>query len=250
VSARRRSSGGIVIVTRPEPEASATVARLAALGHAAIAAPLLRVVKVRARLPQPGRVQAVVLGSINAVRHLPARFRGVPVLAVGDATAEAATAAGFRSVASAKGDARDLAALAARRCDPAGAPLLLATARGAGGPLAADLRRRGFRVIRRVTYATRPLARLAEPARAALAGGGVLAVAFFSGSAGAAFARVARAERLTHTLGGITALAISPAVAAKLAPLGLGAVLTAARPDQESLLALLERPRKARRGPG
>jgi uroporphyrinogen-III synthase len=250
VTARRRRIGGTVIVTRPEPEASATVARLAALGHAAIAAPLLRVVAVPARLPQPERVQAVVVGSINAVRHLPARFRGVPVLAVGDATAEAASAAGFRSVASAMGDARDLAALAARRCDPAGAPLLLATARGAGGPLAADLRARGFRVLRRVTYATRPLPRLAAPARDALAGGGVVAVAFFSGSAASAFARVARAQRLTHTLPGVTALAISPAVAARLAPLGFGAVLTAARPDQDSLLALVGRARRVRGGPG
>lgn len=242
--------GGLVLVTRPEPEASATVARLAALGHAALAAPLLRIVRVPARLPSPGAVQAVVVGSINAVRHLPARFRSVPVLAVGDATAEAARAAGFGEVASARGDARDLAALAARLCDPDGAPLLLATARGAGGPLASDLRGRGFRVLRRVTYATRQLPRLTREARSALLSGLVGHAAFFSGSAAAAFARVARRERLSHTLGGITALAISPAVAARLAPVGFGMVLVAARPDQESLLALLGRTRTARGGRG
>jgi len=238
----------IVIVTRPEPDASATVERLAALGHRAIAAPLLRVESLPARLPRPGSVQAVLVASLNAVRRLPARFRAVPVLAVGDATAAAARAAGFRSVASAKGDARDLAALAAARCDPSGPPLLLVTARGAGGPLAADLRARGFRVLRRVAYTTRPLRRLAAPARAALARGEVRAVAFFSGSAATAFARVARAERLAHTLGGVTALAISPAVAARLAPLGFGAVLTASHPDQDSLLALLGRGRRSRGG--
>jgi len=244
------TGGRAVLVTRPEPEASGTVARLSALGIEGIAAPLLRVVARPVRLPPPASVQAVLVASINAVRRLPTRFRGVPLLAVGDATAEAARARGFRSVASARGDARDLAALAARLCVTEGKPLLLATAEGAGGPLAADLRARGFRVLRRVLYATRPVLRLSAAARATLAAGGVSHVAFFSGSAAAAFARVARAERLTHTLRGVTALAISPAVAAMVAPLGFGSVLTASRPDQESLLALLSRRRKARRGPG
>jgi uroporphyrinogen-III synthase len=232
-------AGRLILVTRQEPEASATAARLAALGHRALAAPLLRIEKRPARLPPARAVQALVLGSINAVRHLPARLRGLPVLAVGDATAEAAEAAGFRAVASAGGDARDLAALATRRCDPAGGPLLLATAEGAGGPLADDLRRRGFRVLRRVTYRARPLRRLGQEATGALLAGEVGHVLFFSGSAAAAFARVAQAGGLTHTLGGVTALAISPAAAVPLAPLPFGAVVTAARPDQESLLARL-----------
>lgn len=231
---------GLVLVTRQEPEASATVARLAALGLHGIATPMLSIEAVPARLPPSRAVQAVVLGSINAVRHLPTRLRSLPVLAVGDATAETARARGFANVESASGDARDLAALASRRCDPAGAPLLLATARGAGGPLAADLRRLGFRVLRRVTYRARPLPVLPEAAAAALAKGRVGHVMFFSGSAARVFGRVARARRLTHTLPGVTALAISPAAAAIIAPLGFGAVLSAARPDQESMLALLD----------
>lgn len=234
------SGGGLVLVTRPEPEAGDTVSRLAAMGREAIAAPMLRIEKVPATLPGPGEVQAVVLGSINAVRHLPLRFRRVPVLAVGDATAEAARARGFAKVTSAGGDARDLAALATRVCDPAGLPLLLATARGAGGPLAADLRGRGFRVHRRVTYRAVALPRLGEAADA-LRDGRVGEALFFSSSAARVFARVARAMRLTHTLGGITALAISPAVAATLGRSGFRAVLTASRPDQESMLALFGR---------
>jgi uroporphyrinogen-III synthase len=245
---------GLILVTRPEPEASATVARLAALGRPALAAPLLTIEGVPARLPPARAVQAVILGSINAVRHLPKRFRALPLLAVGDATAEVARAAGFAHVESAAGDARDLAALANARLDPGGAPLLLATARGAGGPLAADLRTRGFRVLRRVTYWAKPLPVLPEAAAEALAGGRMGHVLFFSGSAARVFGRVARARRLTHTLGGVTALAISPAAAAIIAPLGFGAVLTAARPDQDSLLALLDgraaRGAARKRGPG
>ncbi len=229
----------LVLVTRPEPEATATIARLASLGRPALAMPMLRIEPVPARLPPAGSVQAVLLGSVNAVRHLPRRFRALPLLAVGDATAEAARAAGFARIESASGDARDLAALASRCCDPARAPLLLATARDAGQPLAADLRARGFRVLRRVTYRARPLPVLPKPAAAMLAAGRVDAVLVFSGSAARVFGRVARARRLTHTLAGVTALAISPAAAAAVAPLGFARVLAAPRPDQDSLLALL-----------
>lgn len=230
---------GLILVTRQEPDASATVARLATLGWEGIAAPLLAIEAVPARLPPAGAVQAVILGSINAVRHLPKRFRARPLLAVGDATAEAARAAGFAHVESAAGDARDLAALASARLDPAGPPLLLATARGAGAPLAADLRARGFRVLRRVTYRARPLPVLPEAAAAALAEGRVAEVLFFSASAARVFGRVARARRLTHTLGGVGAVTISLAASEIATSLGFGAVRTAARPDQESLLALL-----------
>ncbi len=242
--------GGLVLVTRQEPEASATVTRLAALGWHGLATPMLSIEAVPARLPPARAVQAVVLGSINAVRHLPKRFRALPLLAVGDATAEAARARGFVRVESASGDARDLAALATQRCDPGGAPLLLATARGAGAPLAADLRARGFRVLRRVTYRARPLPVLPEVAASALAGGRVGHVLFFSGSAARVFGRVARARRLTHTLPGVTAVAISPAAAVIIAPLGFGAVLSAARPDQDSLLALLDGRRTGGRATG
>jgi uroporphyrinogen-III synthase len=245
---------GLILVTRQEPEASATVARLAARGREGLAVPLLTIEAVPARLPPARAVQAVILGSINAVRHLPKRFRAMPLLAVGDATAEAARAAGFAHVESAAGDARDLAALASARLDPAGLPLLLATARGAGRPLAADLRARGFRVLRRVTYRTKPQPVLPPAAAEALAEGLVGHVLFFSASPVRVFGRVARARRLTHTLPGVTALTISPAASAIAAPLGFGAVLTAARPDQDSLLALLDgraaRGTVRKRGPG
>ncbi|WP_144186610.1 uroporphyrinogen-III synthase [Elioraea rosea] len=234
------SSEGLVLITRPAPEAAATVAALAAMGREGLAAPLLAIEPVPASLPPPGEIQAVIVGSINAVRHLPARYRRLPLLAVGDATAEAATARGFTAVSSAKGDARDLAALASRLCDPGGAPLLLATARGAGRPLAVDLRGRGFRVHRRVTYRVVAQPELGKAA-SALREGRVTAALFFSRSAGRVFARVARALRLTHTLPGITAIAISPVVAATLGQYGFRAVLTASRPDQESMLALLGR---------
>jgi uroporphyrinogen-III synthase len=228
-----------VLVTRPEPEAQQTAQRLRALGRRAILAPMLRIAPVPARLPEPASVQAVIAGSINCVRALPPTFHAVPLLAVGDATAAAARAHGFHRVRSAAGDARALASLAAATLDPAGLPLLLPTRAREGQRLAADLRARGFAVLRRIVYAAYPADTLPPPAASALAAGDIDAALFFSASAARSFARIIRASGVAGRLGGVTACAISEAAAAALGDLGFQAVRVAARPDQESLLALL-----------
>ncbi|WP_337877455.1 uroporphyrinogen-III synthase [Elioraea sp.] len=238
-----------VLVTRPEPEARETARRLRALGYRPVLAPMLTITPVPARLPPPEAVQAIIAGSMNAVRALPAAYRRVPLLAVGDATAAAARAGGYRTVRSAAGDARDLAALAARLLDPRSGPLLLPTRAGEGLRLAADLRARGFAVLRRIVYAATPAAGLAERARAAFARGAVGAVVFFSASAARTFARIVRRGPVARMLGGVTALTISEAAAAALGDLAFRAVRVAARPDQDSLLALLSAGgRRGRRG--
>lgn len=229
-----------VLVTRPAAEAAATARRLRARGLPAVVAPMLTIEPQPARLPDPARLQAVLAASANAVRALPAAFRTLPLLAVGDATAQAARAAGFRAVRSAAGDARALATLAAATLDPAGKPLLLPTRAGEGLRLAADLRARGFAVLRRVVYAAKPARRLPPPAAAALRRGRIGWIVFFSASAARSFARIVRAEAAAGRLGGVTALAISGPVAAVIADLGFGAIRVAARPDQESLLALID----------
>jgi uroporphyrinogen-III synthase len=233
------SADRAVLVTRPEPEASETARRLRAMGFVPVLSPLLAIAPVIARLPPPARLQAVIAGSVNAVRALPDRFHPVPLLAVGDATAESARARGFREVRSARGDARDLAALAAAELRPDAGPLLLPTRAGEGLRLTADLRARGFAVLRRVVYAARPARALAAPAEAALLDGGIDAVVFFSASAARTFARIVGASAVAGRLGGVTALAISGTAAAELADLGFRAVRVASRPDQDHLLALL-----------
>ena len=104
-----------VLVTRPEPAASRTAARLRALGHEVVVAPLLVPRAVEWSLP-PGDWQALAFTSSSgpafggeglcALTHL-------PTYAVGDATAAAARDAGFTAVRSARGDASAVFSLAA-----------------------------------------------------------------------------------------------------------------------------------------
>ena len=104
-----------VLVTRPEPAASRTAARLRALGHAVVVAPLLVPRAVPWSVP-PGGWQAVAFTSAsgpdlsgNVLRSL----IHLPAYTVGEATAAAAREAGFIDVRPARGDASAVFRLAA-----------------------------------------------------------------------------------------------------------------------------------------
>lgn len=87
-----------LVVVRPEPGASETVARARKLGIEAVAMPMFEVAPVAWKAPPTDAYDAVLLTSANALRHGGAGLHGLtdlPVLAVGTATADAARASGF-----------------------------------------------------------------------------------------------------------------------------------------------------------
>ena len=87
-----------IFILRPEPGASETLARAQAKGLEAVAMPLFAVEPVAWEAPDGASFDGLLLTSANAVRHggeQLAGLRGLPVYAVGSATAEAAREAGF-----------------------------------------------------------------------------------------------------------------------------------------------------------
>ncbi|MBV9527294.1 uroporphyrinogen-III synthase [Sphingomonas sp.] len=87
-----------VIVLRPEPGANETVERARALEIDALSVPLFAVERVDWEVPEAGGFDALLLTSANAVRCAGDQLRelrGLPVHAVGKATADAARDAGF-----------------------------------------------------------------------------------------------------------------------------------------------------------
>lgn len=103
-----------VLVVRPQPGAAATAQALERIGHEPVVLPLTEIRPVAP--PEPAHTfDAVAATSANAVRHAPPalleRLRDAPFHAVGEATAQAARAAGFRRVETAQGDADRLAEL-------------------------------------------------------------------------------------------------------------------------------------------
>lgn len=93
------------LVTRPQPGADASAARLRANGHDVDVLPLLATEPVRWSATRP---EAIMLTSAAAARLAGACWPDVPVFAVGDATAAAATAAGYRDVRDGGGTAQSL----------------------------------------------------------------------------------------------------------------------------------------------
>jgi len=87
-----------LIVVRPEPGCAATVAAARTLGLEALGFPLFAITP-RDWQPVPsGEIDALLIGSANALRHGGAelaRYRALPAHVVGEATAAAARAAGL-----------------------------------------------------------------------------------------------------------------------------------------------------------
>lgn len=87
-----------LVVLRPEPGASATMAKARERGLEAVAIPLFVVESASWEAPEPASFDGLLLTSANALRHGGEgldKLRGLPVYAVGAATAEAAREAGF-----------------------------------------------------------------------------------------------------------------------------------------------------------
>ena len=84
-----------LLVLRAEPGASATVERARERGLEAIAVPLFEIEPVPWEVPDVAGFDGLLLTSANAVRFSKEELRGLPVYAVGEATAEAARQAGF-----------------------------------------------------------------------------------------------------------------------------------------------------------
>ena len=120
---------GPVLITRPEPSASVTAAKLAALGFSPVLVPLSRTVALEfSAVNEP--FDALAVTSANAFRHVQDEFlkpyKALPLFAVGEGTARAARYAGFQQVIEGGGDAVRLASCMAERLSEGAKVLYLA----------------------------------------------------------------------------------------------------------------------------
>lgn len=228
-----------VLVTRAEPGASATAARLVAMGHAPLMAPALRIESLAADSDVRG-FQGLLFTSSNGVGAFAAAStdRSLPVWCVGEATADAAHAAGFAAVHAGAGDVQRLAMLVADNARTDAGPLLHVAGADLAGDLAGALRAKGFAVEIRTFYRAVPSATLLESVALALEIGppALDAVLFHSARGASAFiAQVKQREALAR----IDALCLSAAVAEAVCGLTWRRVAIAAEPLDSALLALL-----------
>lgn len=222
------------MITRPDADARATAEQVRALGFDPVLAPLLQVDPVP--IGAVTGFDGVVVTSGNALASL-SDCPDLPLLAVGDATAQRARAAGFRSVFSAGGDASALAVAAPRYFAPA-ARLLFATTENEGLALTETLRAAGFGVDRRVAYAVRPALALPPSARAVLTSGRLHAAMFLSARTARIFSGLLDPSLYTY-LGDVDALVIGQPAANELTLLPWRRVRVSLAPTLDQVLALL-----------
>jgi uroporphyrinogen-III synthase len=228
-----------LLVTRPEADGVRTAALLRARGHEVVLAPLLRIVSVDFELPDKAW-SAVVMTSANAARTVARHPRRETITAleaftVGRHTAEAARAAGFRTVHSADGDKDDLADCLLARIGEHSAPLLYL----AGEERAGDLATSGMPVVTVVAYRAVKVERFAPAVAEALGQGALDGVLHFSARTAQAYLDCAAREAMLERALAPMHFCLSQQVAQPLSAAGAAAIRIAPRPDEAAMVELV-----------
>lgn len=218
--------GGMILVVRPEPGLTTTLDAAKDMGLNAVGYPLFEIRAVSWECPDPASIDALLIGSANAIRHggdALQKLTDRPVYAVGKATAEAAQDAGFTIASVGTGGLQNVLDEV-----PAGAKLL----RLAGAehvPLEAP---EGVSVDTRIAYEAVPL-ELPEPLRALQELG--LTVLLHSAAAARQFD--AEAQRMALHRGRISLITIGPRVASA-AGKGWADIHVSRAPNDSAMLEL------------
>ncbi len=216
-------------VTRALPQATATAARLVAIGHDPVVAPVIETRPVRLELEDLADAGALAVTSqagVAALAEFAPKLCSLPVFAVGDATAVAARGAGFEYVYSASGRVDDLVALILAH--PGLGTVIHASALLPAGDLVGDLVRAGQHARRLVVYETLPTAIAAMPDR-------VEAIMIHSAQAAKAVAAMILPQQTaTLRLYGLSTDAVLP-----LAAFNFAKIAVARFANEESILSLV-----------
>lgn len=220
-----------LLILRPQPGADATAARAAAMGLESVVAPLFRVIPVDWTPPDAAAFDAVLMTSANAARlggAALARYRHLPLYAVGKATAAAAGIVGFANIVIGRGDGAEIV----RRAVEEGRGRLLHLA----GREHAELRYPEAAIERRIVYASDGASSLPDAARAALEKETIALL--HSRRAASLFAALVDAAGLDRA--GIAVIGLGDAVSVA-AGSGWAGIYAAPRPDDDALLAIAAR---------
>lgn len=229
-----------MLVTRPEPDAQSTLARLAALDIEAVAAPMMVRQPLSVSLPAAEGFRAMVLTSANAVRTLVERgvaehYHGLPVFAVGDRTAREAVQAGFIRVSSAAGTIHDL--VNAMTLSELTGPLFYPTGKHQSADLAKALAPLGIMVVTAKIYEMVAVDALQPDVLAMLSSGEIAAILAYSRRTASLFSERAQAIEPARRRA-IGMLCMSEAVAEPLLAARFTRISLADRPDDDAMMAL------------
>jgi uroporphyrinogen-III synthase len=233
-----------LLVTRPEPDASAQAKGLAERGHQPVLAPLLAIELVGTVPLDLKGAQALIATSRNALRalashpELPAALR-LPLIAVGEATAKAAAEQGFTDVTVGPGTAETLARCIADRLTASAGPLVHLSGETVAFDLKSALEAEGFNLRQPVLYRAVAVAKLPPHVLSMLRAGRLDGVVLMSPRTAATFAGLMVQHGVVTEASRLNCYCLSGAVAQAVEPLKARLVV-AARPSEEDVLALID----------
>tara|TARA_R110002012_G_scaffold27229_7_gene87587 strand:- start:6209 stop:6973 length:765 start_codon:yes stop_codon:yes gene_type:complete len=248
-----------VLVTRPQPGADRTAARLSQLGHEAVVMPLFEasVTASMDDLPTATEIGGLIATSARAFDMFgnqsvsESGYSGITVYAVGAATAQAARDAGFAHVHEGGGTAEallqelvcDLATVSSgadRTCSPDSATPLIYLAGVPRTPMI-EAGLSAHQVSHRVVecYKMNKISYSTDIVKTDILSPAPDVVLIYSANAARAFCELASTGSFDEVIESAHFLCLSAPIAAEL-PLGWQPRVTVAkRPDKDSLLALL-----------
>ncbi|MAL79146.1 MAG: hypothetical protein CMN55_08550 [Sneathiella sp.] len=230
-----------ILITRPEPDASALADILSGRGHEPRLAPMMFIENLPNRTLDTAGAQALLITSANGARALGrlAGDKNIRCFAVGRATAEALRAEGYAHVTAAGGDVNSLRDVIIDAATPDGGRLIHVSGSEVAGDLVGMLTEQGFDCERLVLYEALPVTSLDAKITREIKAGSIPAVLFYSPRTAAIFTGIVTAAGLAPFMESMTAYCLSAAIADKISSLRWQEVKIATEPDQEKLLALL-----------
>lgn len=231
----------LMLITRPEPDATVTAVHLRALDIDSVTVPLMVRETLPTSLPAPDGFAAMALTSANALRSLDARgaiapYQRLKVFAVGDQTAREARILGFENVVSANGSFGDLVALIAH----AGltGPVFYPAGKDVTGDLGKSLAPFGIMVVTAKVYDMVAAPTLGDGIIADLAEGRINAALFYSRRTAQIFLDCVEGRLPSETHRSLGMLCLSESVAAPLMEARFVRIGLADYPSSEAMMSL------------
>lgn len=229
-----------ILVTRPQPQADTTARKLVAMGHEVVLEPLLRFQPLLLDEDVAGGAKAIAVTSAKAIEALAFNkltepLQMLPLYSVGEATAQAAKAAGFQNILSAEGDVGSLANLIGQHNQEG--PVFYPAAMDRSGDLSGQLATIGVACNMVEAYQMAAASQLSAQAHRLIAAGEIDCALFYSLRTIQVFLSLCRLEKTTVFLNSMKALCVSKRVAEQAT--SFGEVFVAKAPSEDGLFELL-----------
>lgn len=232
-----------LLVTRPEPEASATAEELRALGHEPIVQPLIEFNRVEFD-PEPLlRAQMLIITSGNALRAIQesghiASVASLPLFCVGEETARRAKALNFNAIAATADSAESLAKIIADNVE-LGTPLVHVTGEHQAFNLPQALSAAGVPIYTLRVYSMKPAEALPPWLVTMLNAREIDGVLLMSPRTAEIFVRLSWADGLAAAVRTLLYFCLSNNVCERLSPIRPSQVRVPVRPTRQALLDLV-----------